>query len=484
MSKTKKMEISSDTARRIDGGLVQQLKRVQVACFAVDMDGRIDGNYDRGCPLVFQQSLEDKTFFELLDLKGSALQGVKYWLRSIFYARIPFDFLKSMGPQHYLTSQQRYLTLEYKTLKVNGVIHRLIVSAQDKTELFQKESDKRSLQEKEQLLYKAMEDKKAFEEFLENAEICLNDLAEEVELQENEMDVFGAFHCIHMMREKFTFYGLGALRKLAHNLEIHLYFLKSQYRDPSLSEIEYVYKVSMKILHLLDETFEEFKILRATRIGVENEDSFSVKGDFVNESYQKNINGALQEFKPWLEGLSADFKKEIYYKLDPCDVDIPYEPYAGLIDSLSYILENSLVHGIESQEERGLFRKSHNGTIKVSAKYLGITESMMITIEDDGCGIDVKAFRDRLQRQNLLNLQQYQSMSDYEVLQYLLKMGVKSDDEVVSNTLNGMGLERVHYEATKLGGRVEIHSEKNLYTLIKVSFPLLAPFPAGKSYIS
>ncbi len=119
-----------------------------------------------------------------------------------------------------------------------------------------------------------------------------------------------------------------------------------------------------------------------------------------------------------------------------------------MLPPFEHMLRNSVVHGIETPQERVAQGKPEGGTIKVGLHREG--SEMVIVLEDDGRGIDVKAVRERAIARGML--QASRVLSDDEAMQLILEPGFSTASSITQHAGRGVGMDVVVTEIKKLGG--------------------------------
>jgi chemosensory pili system protein ChpA (sensor histidine kinase/response regulator) len=139
-----------------------------------------------------------------------------------------------------------------------------------------------------------------------------------------------------------------------------------------------------------------------------------------------------------------------------------------MLPPFEHMLRNSVVHGIETPEERVARGKSESGTIRVGLHREG--SEMVIVLEDDGRGIDVGAVRARARERGLLHAGRV--LSDEEALQLILEPGFSTASTITQHAGRGVGMDVVVNEIKKLGGALFTESQPGL----GVKFTIRLPF--------
>jgi chemosensory pili system protein ChpA (sensor histidine kinase/response regulator) len=141
-----------------------------------------------------------------------------------------------------------------------------------------------------------------------------------------------------------------------------------------------------------------------------------------------------------------------------------------MLPPFEHMLRNSVVHGIETPQERATKGKPESGTIRVGLHREG--SEMVIVLEDDGRGIDVNAVRERARARGLL--QPGRVLSDEEAMQLILEPGFSTANTVTQHAGRGVGMDVVVNEIKKLGGALFTESQpgKGVKFTIRLPFTL------------
>ncbi|MDT8451176.1 MAG: Hpt domain-containing protein [Gammaproteobacteria bacterium] len=139
-----------------------------------------------------------------------------------------------------------------------------------------------------------------------------------------------------------------------------------------------------------------------------------------------------------------------------------------VVAPLEHMLRNAVAHGIELPKDRLIAGKSEAGNIKISVGRQGT--SVVVKVEDDGSGINADAIRKKAIKQGLLA--EDNELSNYDVLQFILKSGFSTAEEVTQLAGRGVGMDVVDSEIKQLGGVLEIDTERGKGTSFKVRLPL------------
>jgi two-component system chemotaxis sensor kinase CheA len=139
-----------------------------------------------------------------------------------------------------------------------------------------------------------------------------------------------------------------------------------------------------------------------------------------------------------------------------------------LSDPLVHMIRNAIDHGIETVEERQALGKPPEGTITLSAEQIG--GRIIIRVRDDGRGIDRERMRRVAVDKNLIAPDA--NLSDEEIENLVFLPGFSTARSVSDISGRGVGMDVVHQNIQKLGGRVSMRSQPGRGSTITLALPL------------
>ncbi|MDH3453289.1 MAG: chemotaxis protein CheA, partial [Gammaproteobacteria bacterium] len=139
-----------------------------------------------------------------------------------------------------------------------------------------------------------------------------------------------------------------------------------------------------------------------------------------------------------------------------------------MIAPLEHMLRNAVSHGVELPGERRRLGKPVAGRILINLQRDGT--DVLITVADDGNGINLQAVRSKAITRGLLTREAH--VSDEDLLQLVLETGMSTAQEVTQISGRGVGLDVVASEIKQLGGAVNIDTTPGQGTRFVVRLPL------------
>jgi chemosensory pili system protein ChpA (sensor histidine kinase/response regulator) len=150
------------------------------------------------------------------------------------------------------------------------------------------------------------------------------------------------------------------------------------------------------------------------------------------------------------------------------EVELDKSVVDQLSDPLLHLLRNALAHGIESPEVRAERGKPARGRIDIKTVQEG--ESVSITFEDDGGGIDREAVRQALRRTGRQDAAD--ALDDKGVVAAVFEPGFSTRPHSDALAGRGMGLNIVERTIEHMGGEVKLECQAGVFTRFRLSVPL------------
>ncbi|HEX2091723.1 MAG TPA: ATP-binding protein, partial [Longimicrobiaceae bacterium] len=137
----------------------------------------------------------------------------------------------------------------------------------------------------------------------------------------------------------------------------------------------------------------------------------------------------------------------------------------GLREAILHLVRNAVDHGIEPPGARERAGKPQVGRVVVSAALRG--DRIVITVADDGAGLDVAAVREQLARRGLPV-----PTHPRELVRALFEVGFSTRTEVTAISGRGVGLDIAREAVARIRGVVEANWEEGRGTTFVLDCPL------------
>ncbi len=162
--------------------------------------------------------------------------------------------------------------------------------------------------------------------------------------------------------------------------------------------------------------------------------------------------------------------KEVALIIDGKETELDRSVLEEIGDPLGHLIRNSLTHGIETPEERIAAGKSSEGQLRLNARHAD--GMIVITVEDDGRGMDPSVLRAKAVEKGLLTAEEVAAMSDQDALGIIFLAGFSTAAKITDLAGRGVGMDVVRTNIERIGGRVEVKSTIGQGTRIMLSLPL------------
>ncbi|KVG08746.1 hybrid sensor histidine kinase/response regulator [Burkholderia vietnamiensis] len=142
-----------------------------------------------------------------------------------------------------------------------------------------------------------------------------------------------------------------------------------------------------------------------------------------------------------------------------------------LLDApLGHLLRNAIDHGVEPPDVRRARGKPADARVTLEARHSA--GSLLVSVIDDGPGVDLDALRAAVVRQRLTDDETAARLSDTELLEFLLLPGFSMRDAVTDVSGRGVGLDAVQEMVRGVRGAVRIFNEPGAGMRFVLQLPL------------
>ena len=139
-------------------------------------------------------------------------------------------------------------------------------------------------------------------------------------------------------------------------------------------------------------------------------------------------------------------------------------------DPLVHLLRNSVDHGVELPEARKKKGKPEEGTVELIAERT--RNHVVITVRDDGKGIDPNLMRKAAVKKGLRTQDEVNALDDKSAVDLLFLPGLSTAEKVTSVSGRGVGMDVVKSTVEHLNGTIDILSEIDKGSTFSLKLPL------------
>lgn len=180
------------------------------------------------------------------------------------------------------------------------------------------------------------------------------------------------------------------------------------------------------------------------------------------------VSTLFGRFRRLIHDLANETGKAIELVTEGETTEVDKTVIERLFDPLVHIIRNSCDHGLEKAEDRIAAGKAPSGVIRLSAHQAG--GEVLITITDDGRGIDVERVRAKAEANGLI--QPGQVVSEDELLGLIFHPGFSTAAQVTNLSGRGVGMDVVKRTIESLRGSIVVKSVSGQGSTITLRIPL------------
>ncbi|UJJ31109.1 chemotaxis protein CheA [Halopseudomonas maritima] len=190
----------------------------------------------------------------------------------------------------------------------------------------------------------------------------------------------------------------------------------------------------------------------------------------VMKTRMQPIKKVFGRFPRVVRDLARNLKKEINLELIGEETDLDKNLVEALADPLVHLVRNSVDHGIELPAEREASGKPRTGKVVLSAQQEG--DHILLTIVDDGKGMDPEVLRTKAVEKGMMEKDAADRLSDSECFNLILAPGFSTKTEISDVSGRGVGMDVVKTKISQLNGTINIESTKGQGSRIAIKVPL------------
>lgn len=227
----------------------------------------------------------------------------------------------------------------------------------------------------------------------------------------------------------------------------------------------------------------------ATIVGIQN-DAFDVAAqqlrslindlqEIVMSIRMLPVSTVFHKMRRLVRDMSKKVNKDVDFVMFGEDTEVDKNVIDHLSDPLMHIIRNSMDHGIEDKESRMKSGKSARGKITLSAQTTG--NDVVVTVSDDGKGLDRKAILRKAYEKGLINKPENE-ITDKEAYSLIFLPGFSTKEQVSEFSGRGVGMDVVRKNIAQIGGSLSVESTPGQGTSHIIRIPLTLTIVDGMRF--
>ena len=190
----------------------------------------------------------------------------------------------------------------------------------------------------------------------------------------------------------------------------------------------------------------------------------------VMKTRMQPIKKVFGRFPRVVRDMARNLKKEITLELQGEETDLDKNLVEALADPLVHLVRNSVDHGIEMPDVREQNGKPRTGKVILAAEQEG--DHILLSITDDGAGMDPDMLRQKAVEKGLFDEDAAARLSDAECFAIIFMPGFSTKVEISDVSGRGVGMDVVKTKITQLNGSIDIQSKVGEGTRLVIKVPL------------
>lgn len=457
------------------------LQNVEEGLFLMNDKRIIQSQYSSALLKILQtESPSGKNFLKCIAayLPEKHVNLTKEYLELIFDPEIDEDLILGLNPLQKLEFHfqkiengqpfSKYLTFRFKRILNGRKISGLIITVLDETKehiLAQKLIDTKAKSKKqiEWLMGILHLDPKLLYEFLTttNAELALVDsLLQNETPKDNYLNILEQIaRSLHLLKGNANLLELNFFAQQVHELENRVFDISS--KANSISGTDFLPLV-MGLSDLKNNLNELEKLIgRLVKFNTQNHEKHLTENQSLVHLIENLVKRLAHDLNKKARFDYTNFKGEL----------IPPQYSLLLKDILIHLVRNSIVHGIETPQERKDQLKPEEGTISISNNTNN--DSFTITFRDDGRGLQLEKLKESALESNLWAENEIQSWNKDQIAKVIFTQGISSADETDLISGRGVGMDLLKDQLKKYNGKIEVKFSESEFCEFKITLPLI-----------
>ncbi|BCF99679.1 hybrid sensor histidine kinase/response regulator [Paraburkholderia sp. PGU19] len=168
--------------------------------------------------------------------------------------------------------------------------------------------------------------------------------------------------------------------------------------------------------------------------------------------------------------LARSLGKRVKFEIVGTSTQVDRDILDMLDAPLGHLLRNALDHGIETPDVRIARGKPAEAHVTLEARHSA--GRLLISVSDDGAGIDLDNVRASVVRRKLADEDTAARLSEQELLDFLLLPGFSMREQVTDVSGRGVGLDAVHEMVKAVRGTVRIFNDPGRGSRFVMQLPL------------
>ena len=202
------------------------------------------------------------------------------------------------------------------------------------------------------------------------------------------------------------------------------------------------------------------------------------RANFLSERlHNLALRGRMRPFSDGVQGfprlvrdVARQLGKQVDFEILGQSTLVDRDILSRLDAPLNHLLRNALDHGLETPEERLAAGKPATGKLRLEARHR--SGRLLVSINDDGHGIDAEKLRAKIINKGLITEEMAERLTASELYDFLFLPGLSTRETVSEISGRGVGLDVVQTMVHACGGSLQVSSDRGAGTRFELHLPV------------
>ena len=449
------------------------LDNVVFGFLVVDRNLIVQEGFTQSCRRLLEvDQIAGWNLCDLLRLGENDRPGYELGIEQIYEDILTEEMNVTQLRQRFVLTSGRVLRVEPRVVRNDqGQVALVLMTISDTTQLEQAQREN----ENNRALLNILRQKPSFESFLEETREQLRSA------QGAPSDIVLVRRVAHTIKGNASLYGLAAITKLIHDIEEqpsiegqHLDEIARAFRDFLESHAPVLGinfdRAAGRSFVLNEDQLARLRAIKAQLEGAAGEEV----GQVIRQIEAVPAGELLGPIDQLVASLASRFGKAVALEVRGAGVRLDRTRMTTLFQILPHLIRNAIDHGIEPEHARG--DKAARASLRIEVRETA--SAYQLVVEDDGRGIDGEAVAAAAIAKGVVSAAEVATLGDAEKVYLIFRDSVSTAEEITDVSGRGIGMSAVEAEVTRLGGRLQLETQRGRGTRVEMTIPKVAPVEA------
>ena len=453
------------------------LENVVEGLFLLDTDYKISDQHSKELEEIFNETnLSQVQFVELMRplITAKNLEALKDFVELLFNPDIDEEVVNELNPLdqvevHFEIDKgefkSKHLEFSFRRITSEEEIHSLLITVRDVSEIVElqiqlKLSEEKNKTEIDQLLSILKVDPHQLKDYLDSVKEVIDDISIKFEQEKGgRTDILDeVFRTIHNLKGNAQMLDLKFFVEKFHSVESAIRDIQDKSEVKGDDFLGILFDIN-EIESYVNSMFTLIKrVLKLTD---------TMKTDTEagpDDGLVKNIEEVVGRL-----GKQLDKKAKFIFE-NPNIYNIPNEYRNEFKDIVIQLVRNSMVHGIENNEER----RSHNKNPEAQLRLIleDINGNFVFRYRDDGQGLNIDKIKQKALNSGKYTSEKLDTMTKSEIARLIFSDGLSTSDSADENSGRGQGMSIIKDIISRKKGKIKFSYASGKYFEMGFELPL------------